>query len=318
MIMNASKKNIEAWSLFVDVLLLWIIIIVFYLYTGKHGNAGKRGKILCWGLILLVTLGNLMENTCLSLRDRLGDAGRYIEAENAEKEILEIIDEDGFYRRGSTLRYGRCYAMLAGFAGVENYASTENREALAICRKLGISQEWMWCQYDNNVPLSTDMLLGIKYIVAKPHYKSEYYTVAGEVPDKGLVVLKNNNALPIIFPAENHFESGDDIYDKFQYINHCWNSVSAKGGDVFRKLETVKKDLSTASGRDIKIEFKVDSSNPVYAFIPRGNISADVSEYNVYQDIFYVGKYLPGEKGELVVHVNGSYDGDDDIVVYSE
>lgn len=314
-ILGSSRKNVEAKTLLFDVMLICAFLVLLHLYVEKLNAGKKKEQIICFLMIAAVTLGNIMENTCFSLKS-LGSMERYAEAMKTEEKISEIINDKGLYRRGSVWKYGRCYAMLADFAGVQNFASTENTEALKACERLGVEQYWMWCEYDDNVPLSTDALLGLKYIVTSADNKSEYYTVQGQIPEKELLVLENQNALPVIFPGEVRFNSEGNL-NKFEYIDQCWNSISSKGGNIFHRIDCVKEEVSTDDGRDIYIRFRADDSNPIYAFIPEGNISVEIMAYNSYTDIFYVGKYSCGEEGEIVIHADSSYK-DDSIVLYSE
>lgn len=312
LIMNSSKENINVQTLFLDLILICMFFMFMYVYS--KGTA----QGFCFLIISVITLGNLMGNTYLSLRYNLDNVDAYTNNMSSEKAAVEMIGDDGFFRRGSTLVSGRCYAMLAGFSGVQNYASTENMETLRICDRLGVAQEWKWCRYNNHIPLSTDALLGIKYIVTSPTHKSQYYRSKGQVLDQDLYVLENRNALPIIFPAERRFLSGETLYNKFEYINNCWNSVSSEGGNIFHKINIDIKSEQTSSGRDIHIKYLADDHNPIYAFVPKGNILLDIPEYSADQDIFYIGRYLPGEQREIVIHADDSYKGDNDIVLYSE
>lgn len=316
-IMNSLKGNVGVRTLLWDVLCICAVLVLLYMYISKFSDAKKGGRILYFVLIAFITLGNMVENAYLSLNG-LSEMSAYTEAMNTEKTVSKIINDKGFYRRGSTWNYGRCYAMLVGYAGVNNYASTENLEALKACDRLGVEHEWMWCQYNNNIPFSTDALLGMKYIVTDSDHKSEYYKIKGQLQDKRLFIFENKNALPIIFPAEEHFASDGRDCNKIEYINNCWNSISPKGGDIFCKMDYVKEEVQTNQGRDIHIKFTASDGNPIYAFIPQGNISVDVAVYSPNQNIFYIGRYSNGEQGEVVIHVDSSYGDDNDIVLYSE
>ena len=312
LIMNSSKGNVNVRTLFLDLTLICMFLLLMYMYC--KGTARR----ICFMIIGVIMMGNLIGNAYLTLKNNLDNVDGYIKNMSAEKEVVEIIDDHGFYRRGSTLISGRCYAMLAGFSGVQNYASTENLDTLRTCDRLGVEQEWWWCRYNNHIPLSTDALLGMKYIVTAPAHKSEYYISKGQIPDKDLYVLENKNALPIIFPVEGRFQSGETPYNKFEYINNCWNSISSEGGNIFHKIDADIKSEPSGSGRDIHIKFSAYDNNPVYAFVPEGNRSLDVQEYSKYQDVFYIGKYPPGEQREIIIHADNSYQGDDEIVLYSE
>ena len=122
----------------------------------------------------------------------------------------------------------------------------------------------------------------------------------------------------LFFPVEGRFQSGETPYNKFEYINNCWNSISSEGGNIFHKIDADIKSEPSGSGRDIHIKFSAYDNNPVYAFVPEGNRSLDVQEYSRYQDVFYIGKYPPGEQREIIIHADNSYEGDDEIVLYSE
>lgn len=329
MVSSQRKMNVGATVLLMDVAMVLLFLFLLHEYVKRQKHAG-RGRGICFALLAIVALGSLLGNCVLSMRDSVQSrpADRYKETLREELIVRNTISEqeDIFYRRASTVPYGRCDAMLFGFSGVQNYASTEDVAILDFSKRLGIEQNWTWGRYNDNVPLSTDALLGIRYILTAPLYKGDFYTLLDQIfnQEQELWILKNENALPLIFPVgqEVHSAEGEDI---FSLMNRFWNSIAEVGGEIFHKIPYEKDTMQKDSGKDIYVWFTAVDSNPVYAHISDGDgISVEgIGEgvnlgYRENQDIVYVGTFAEGEEASFVIHTTGSCEKDAEIVIVTE
>lgn len=306
--------------------------IVALLLLHGHAKLQKNGRMnsAILALLALLAFGSLFGNSAASMEGQVQSrtASRYKELCLAEGALREAASGqgDGFYRRASAKQFGRSDAMLFGFPGVQNYVSTENREILDFCREMGILSPW-WTSYNNNVPLSTDTLLGIKYIISEPSSRLDHYISASQVrsQDKTLCVMENPHALPLIFPVEGGpcpAEEGENI---FLRLNRYWNSVTEAGGDIFYTIPYSVNIEQADEEKYIHIYFTAAGDGPVYAHIPGGEgisindaASGQRLDYNMYQDVIYVGTFAKGDEGEFVMRTPASYDRQDGIAVCGE
>lgn len=312
--LSTPMENISAGTLFWDAVLILVTLALLHLYAAPPASGSKAGKTAAFLTISVLVLMNLTVNTYLTW-DSLGELKDYQKARLTDAAIKAALDDDSFYRLGSTWRYGDCDPMRAGYAGVENYSSSENYEAVDAAKRLGLTSRWTGhAAYDDNVPLATDALLGLKYVVTDESFKSEFYPAIGMAEASGLLVLQNDRALPLLFPGETLSETDVDSTKPFDVINDYWNSVSSRGGNVLRPLHTETRQ----EGLDVTLSFTADSNGPVYAYAPKGDVTLDVPFTSLNRDIFYVGTYSAGEPGQLKLRASKTYKGIEDIVLYTE
>ena len=312
--LNAPIENIRPETLFWDIVWMAAALGLLHSWTSLRSGASTYKATVCFGLIAVLTLGNLLQNACLTL-DNLGKLSAYREAQTIDEQIAQIVDDDEFFRRGSTWSYGSNDPMRLGYAGVENFASAENPEAVEAVRRLGVRSAQWRSYYGHNVPISTDALLGIRYItVPENSFKSTQYNSQGRISGTELIILQNPYALPLIFPGERLYTPENEDMNTFEYLNGIWNSVCSVGGDVFRNVPYESKK----EGDELHFEFEAPQDGSVYAFVPRGDVTVDVSPTDKYENTFYVGTLHAGQKGELQIQLDGTYDKVNEIAFYQE
>ncbi|EOS43369.1 hypothetical protein C810_03857 [Lachnospiraceae bacterium A2] len=332
LMMGQGRTNVDAKTLLMDMILIFVVLILLYVYI-EALRKGSRRKDICYALLFCITLGNIMGNGIMGIKemqekipDSIMLSSEYKEAMNIENVTDEMISEDGFYRRASAVPFRRCDAMLFGYDGVHNYASTENLDVLQTAKGLGITHTWMWCAYNDNVPMSTDVLLGIKYITLKRMSKQKDYILIGNTSKQGedLYVLKNENAMPLVFPVESEINVDNLEGNPFIFLNSYWNSIRQAEGDVFYEMQYDKNSVVTDSGKDIHIRFVAKHENPVYMYIPAGEVTVEdikrkvFLQYSRNQEIVYVGSFKEGEEVEIAIHVTGMYEGEEKIALFGE
>lgn len=330
---SAGKENVGPGTLLLDVTMICAVLALLYGYSKAQISGDKRQQRILFAAIAAVVGCNLLVNSYLSL-DRIGERdtiSAYRDAVNVDQKIAGAIDDDGFYRVGSTWRYGQCDPLRSGYAGVENYVSPENTEAIDAVFRLGVRAveseraqtniDPLQAHYGDNVPLSTDALLGLKYIVTGNEHKAGQYAEIGQIPEAYLHIYQNPHALPVLFPGAALYNTPDDTeLNKFEHMNAYWNSISSEGGDIFEPIDVSREDTGTPDGYDIRLSFNALRDGPVYAYIPKGQVKVDcpLESYTDHLDVYYVGEYAAGEQGELIAHAKQGYDPGSSIVFYSE
>lgn len=330
LMMGRERENVSASVLLADLILILSMLFFLHRYIVAITQNNKRGN-LYFTILSMLAVGSIIGNSITTIKEmeeKIGIplASEYKEALYAECAIQEMILEDGFYRRASSVPFGRCDAMLFGYNGVQNYASTENLHTLQAAKKLGIEHTWMWGSYTENVPMSADVFLGIKYVTSKLLPKQKDYILEGQISKKeqDLYVLKNEHAMPLVFPVESEFHTENWGENPFDFLNNCWNSVTQEGGNIFYEIQYEKEDMVTNSGKDINIRFVAEHGHPIYMYIPTGEITVEnvsngeLLEYSKNQDIVYVGAFSEGETVEIAIHVTGTYEGEKHIAIRAE
>lgn len=325
--LGAEKKNIGAETLMFDALWILLSLIALGFYVAKLNLGKSASQFFCFLLIAALVFSNIIYNTYKTTdgigdwyadRNGLGSMQQYEKALTHEQLIKTIIDDPGLYRRASTERYGRTDALLFNYAGVENYASSENNSALTAVRKFGMSQDWYWALYNTNMPIAADALLGIKYIILGDSFKTDYLDSKGQISESNLTIWENPFALPLIFVVESIYSENDESLDTLNLLNACWNSICAEGGNIFEPATYSLEQTPVGDGTDVLLKFQAKSDGPVYAYIPAGDYRADISTWTHHQDVLGLGNYASGQEGEILLHMGQSYDDVDRIRVYSE
>lgn len=312
----ADKVTVPAISM--DVILVCIVIALFA--RGYHSN-----KIIAGFLTVLIIYSSVVNSYYCLKGYVIRTYQSYGEMNALMKEAEAKINDDSFYRMDKSVRYGRCDPHLFSFNGLSNYSSTENVEKLEFIRRLGASHIWMWGRYNTNMSASLESLLGLKYIITDAANSKDYSQI-GKIND--LSILKNNYALPIVFPAESVISVGDE--NGFELQNMMWNSITAIDENVFEQNRIL--ELSPEEKHVLNVI--INNEGSAYICIPNGSYSEVIvnsngiekeikynEEYTDEKIIFYVGEYKEGDELTFTfspTDENNKINNLDDVTCYTE
>jgi uncharacterized membrane protein YfhO len=111
--------------------------------------------------------------------------------------------DTGFYRVEKNFQYTENDPLLFGYLGINHYSSGVNNDTMLFLEKLHMNRAGRIrpaSGYDQNAPLSLDMLFGLKYFLISNAETGMWIDTRMDIDDVDIV--ENTYALPIGFMAE--------------------------------------------------------------------------------------------------------------------
>lgn len=259
-----DNSGLDNKSLVVDFVISLLSVGLILIYRKK------AGRIIYVSMIILAVINILnMANNFITVAGdgtMQSSAFDYFVQKNKIAVLDDYMDADTIERVVDYNPYGGCESSQFNYAGVENFASTERVSTLETMIKLGMRSSWMRTKYVQNVPKSTDSLLGIKYFVTDDANNSKNYNLI-ENYDENTFIYKNENALPIIYKADNIPENRA-VENDFELQNTVFSSSVNGYSDIFEK-----KSYDIVDG-SIELDGKVNEM--IYVQIPTPGLVLNV------------------------------------------
>lgn len=298
-VIQDANEKIRMVGLSYDILFAGVVIAL--LIKKYH----KRKQFEAFLAVCIVF--SLFCNSILYLKNR---GMQSISAYDQNKEIMEdafqVINDSSFYRMDKSFSHGRCDGNLFNYRGVSNYASTENVENENFIKRLGVQHTWMRAEYNTNLPIATESLLGLKYILTNA-INGKGYESLGHYND--ITYYKNQYTLPIIFGGTNIDNFSLENMSDFDILNAIWKSISELDENVFD--ENIVTDHSVNNQKILNVSVK--KSGSVYLYVPYGEYTTltiygmpedKVISYNSEQEIYYVGELNAGDSLKISIETS--------------
>lgn len=310
---NASHK-INMLGISLDIFVLVIFITAISL---KNPYIRKAAAIVLTGSVIISLAGNgyfYLKDMDMQSRSAYGSAKLVMQ--NAE----ETINEDSFYRMDKSFTLDRCDANLFNYNGVSNYASTENLENLEFLKRLGVGHKWMWGKYTSNLPIATEALLGFKYILTDTDNAKGYETIGN---NGDIEFLKNQYALPVLFPVSNLENFDLNGLNDFELLNQIWRSINGLEEKVFNPCDVVNNSHKGKNQLDVTVE----DAGSLYLLLPRASYTsikvtgAGIEKklhYDNNFEIYYIGEFDKGDSLNISFAVKESDFDLNTITCYTE
>lgn len=313
LVMQDANEKIQMLGITAD-LVFAVILIVFLIQKYYDKKIFNIALSVC-------TIFLLICNSCLYLKDY---ETLSITAYSINKSIMEdafqTIDDSSFYRMDKSFSQGNNDGNLFNYRGVSNFASTENKGNEHFIKRLGIFQQWMQAKYNTNLPVATESLLGLKYILTDT-INGKDYEVIGNC--ETITYYKNQYALPVLFASSSIENFSMDELDDFDILNTIWKSINGIDKEVFTKntIENSSTDLQK------KLTVTVENDGLAYLYIPKGAYTsiwitglAENREvtYGSEQEIYYIGELNAGDVCEIYFETSDENYNLDSIVCATE
>ena len=298
-VMQNANEKIQMLGLSYDILFVGIVIVLLVRRCHKY----KPFKVfLAVGMVL-----SLVCNSNLYLK---GYGLQSISAYGHNKEIMldafQTINDSSFYRMDKSFQHGRCDGNLFNYRGISNYASTENLENENFIKRLGVQHSWMHARYNTNLPIATESLLGIKYILTNTINGKDYEQL-GNYND--ITYYRNPYALPIIFGSNSIDNFSLEDMSDFDILNTIWKSMSGLDENVFE--ENITANDSEDNQKILNVS--VVKSGSAYLYVPDGTCTAltiygmpedKVINYTSDQEIYYIGELNEGDSLQITIETD--------------
>lgn len=293
-VMQDATEKIRMIGISIDLIIAGIIIVFL---VKKY----YKKRIFDVALVACMIF-SLACNSYLYLKDYgMQSVTTYGQNKAIMENVFQTINDSSFYRMDKSFSHGRCDGNLFDYRGVSNYASTENLENEDFIKRLGVQHSWMAASYNTNLPIATESLLGLKYILTNT-INGKNYKSLGSYND--ITYYKNQYALPILFASEVIDNFSMDGMSDFDILNTIWKSINGIDEDVFSR--NAIENNSTDEQKKLTVTF--DNSGSAYLYIPYGTYTAikvtglpedkDIA-YSMEQEIYYVGEVNAGDMCEI-------------------
>lgn len=314
-----------------DILILGIVIIALYAIIKNC----KKEKMI--SLLLVMVMGiDMVLNSYLYLKQiNFANKDEYMNYVDENQTIVNTIQEnenEKFYRIEKTDKLTKNDSMLLNYNGIGQFSSTEKERSVLFARKMGYQQVWYTTRYNKqNVPISSDCLLNIKYVISKEK-PNNYYEETNLGTQTDAKVYRNPYTMPIAFMVNEEISNltgeleKSDIFEWQNALYHAMvpeidKKIWIKANDIQIKTENVsevtldeqieyqkqKEEEYTA----ITYTIPIKESRPLYAYFNssfRENAEIIVNgdsrgEYfnEENNNTFYVGDYKKGETIKVTI-----------------
>ena len=276
-IYRADRNNLNSLNLALDIILSLSGLILIRISKRKGSKNGSAFRFILCVLVVfnmtyngILVLGSGVKGTILDT-----SAKEYFFQKEKLDKLKKYCEDSAVARIGNCDGWGRCEASQFAYAGVENYASTEDWDKLETLRELGLQHRHALAKYSEHAPHSTDDLLGIRYIISNKEITNKSFKLIER--DEQTCYYENTDALPLFFRAGRLIGEEEAFENAFDYQNklfHTFLTVDSIDSDVFEKSEY--KVETSNDGRHVEIEIQDEADQTVYIQIPGMKMSIRV------------------------------------------
>ena len=245
---------------------IFSLLLVFFLFlTTTHFN---KVRVVSQVIIAGIAITSLGANTAKILRTNISESlptAEYREHVIKSEHLINNIKQQDpeFYRTESLVMRNYNDPLMFDYYGLSHYSSTANMHALKTLENLGIQQLWYWTRYSIGVPVGTDSLFGIRYLILENNAENKPYSTIFSESD--YIVSKNLFALPIgmVVPQKiiRQIDQLDNPYESLNQIFH--NLTEADYGNIYRPIETTK--TIEKDGTQVW-EINIDTTDALYMY----------------------------------------------------
>lgn len=313
-----ANVNTKAIDLIIGILGIALLV--------KINSKNKFVNVVLKIFICILIIGNLMQNAIYIFDAQNFDKEIVNKINSKSNEIMQIKSnesDNSIYRIGDANPFGRCDASLFNYYGVANYSSNEHYGNLSFAKRMGMEHAWMWGQYNDNAPLSSNILLGLKYIISKNKKSDDAYDTLFTNNDS--IIYRNMYSMPFAFYTTKN--EAIDYSNNFEIQNSIFKNVFNLSDDIFTK-EDFDVNNKIIDGKIIsELRIKCRKNNYVYIYIPAHSDLGDfyctnsdgekLIKYSQHQEVYNLG--IPNVNGEIYLTFKFNYIIDlSDCFVYSQ
>ncbi|MDO5573794.1 MAG: YfhO family protein [bacterium] len=205
----------------------------------------------------------------------------------------------GLYRMEKTTSVTTNDPMLYHYNGISHDSSFHKFALQDFCDNLGLTSHGSIIHYDRNASLSTDCLLGVKYLLSETAPNNIYQPV--HTTAEGVTIYENPYALPLMFLADSvSFTEAETFADSgsfadsrsfvklpednqpFLYQNAVFYALTGNEAPVFCACENVTAATANLAAESEEFDFtQIMSASEKSDFIQDAEASGDQAKHSV-------------------------------------
>lgn len=248
-----------------------LLAAIYGEYRLKEKPQKEIMRILMVGVICM----ELVVSGCVTLRayERKEWDSFTASVEASEQYVNDIKEQDGGWYRME--QYGTNVtmndAMLYQYNGLWSYSSCEKEVTKRLAGKLGLNDRAWWITYHNEMPLASESLLGLKYIISTEKGYEQQYKVLKEYQQEGVRVYQNPYALPLGILADKELMNVHvETWDVLALQNDIWKRMTGEKEEIYR---LVNQEETAGDEHYLEYTLRIEEELPVYtAFRNYGTI----------------------------------------------
>ncbi|BED92694.1 MAG: YfhO family protein [Candidatus Paraimprobicoccus trichonymphae] len=338
LIFRRDYEFISTKSIYLDLFFMIAIFAIFYLYKISKKNL----YILLAALLQLSNLFINMIYHILTLQnfnyEQENTMDYHLESIRKIKPVINKMKEQdkNFYRLEKTFRRDVNDSMQFNYNGISHFSSSEKVFVKLFLKKLGlVNFANLWGCYNHECPVSTDSLLGVKYIISDLEDFDKNYKELFNQDD--IKIYQNNYALNLGFCASDKVltENFNNL-DIFEFQNNIWKSMTNyKFDKIFTAAQLLETNLENLEviellssdkykkindNQKASITFKIKITEPdsnlyfysdkiknqkVNIYVNNKNLDEYYTSYK--QGTVLIGKYKKNEIVNVKININKSF-----------
>jgi len=282
---------------------LFLALSALILYLIQHQDLPVKKPILL--LIPILAFFSLGLNSWAILDSNTAESlpiAPYQEHVSKVESLLNQISEadQGIFRIENQDKRNYNDPMMFNYAGLSHYSSTANMQELKLLSRIGLQQLWYWTDYHRSLPVASESLMGVKYLLGAEEKTGKPYP--RDFTAGNYYASQNPYALPLSFLVPQKIirpiEFQDDI---FIYLNRIFRSLSnSEFGDIFSPVPAIKKD--NADGSTVWT-LEAETNDAIYMYRFDALNQADIYQLNgkplpAIEEEFHHGPYRFGSLSE--------------------
>lgn len=285
-----------------------------------------------WMALFLLNTVILAVNAFFILRINLQDVYSAALWRDQSKNTSSLLAQlrsrdDSFYRVEDLTHLNENEPLLFAYAGLSHYSSTVNWQTVRYLANLGVSQSHFFTRYDPGVPIATDSLTGVRYLISTAERQHKPYQIV--FSEGGKSIYQNDLALPLAFNAPGlgsrlEFSVNESIFER---LNRIFMTLTGDQTQQIYSPVPFEKSLSDDGKTEIwQLQpqqagylyawFDSPTDYPTNAKINDSDVSARFNESRY--GTASLGKVEPGDQISFTFDAPKNFNGRRQPAIYSE
>lgn len=306
-------------------ILLCIALCFYYLKSTARGSRFWMTFFLLNTAILAVNAFFILR---INLRDVYSAALWRDQSKNTSLLLAQLKSrDDSFYRIEDLTHLNENEPLLFAYAGLSHYSSTVNWQTVRYLAGSGVSQSHFFTRYDPGVPIATDSLTGVRYLISTAARQHKPYQIV--FSEGGKSIYQNDLALPLAFNAPGVGSRLDFSVDEsiFERLNRIFVTLTGDQTQQIYSPVPFEKSLSDDGETEIwqlkpqqtgylYAWFDSPTDYPTTAIINDSDVSARFNESRY--GTAWLGKVEPGDQVSFTFNSPKDFSGRRQPAIYSE
>lgn len=278
----------DGYFLYLTYFFVVLLTLGWFVYKTYAANIASVGCLIIWG----ITVIELCVNGNAVCSKYTWDSQHYMNYVSQQKQLIDTVksmDQQNFYRIEQTVNReflqnkNTAYfleSMAYNYHGFSHYTSTFNEDVRKLGSSMGYGENGTVSMYDEPI-LTSDSLLGIKYVLADAQYPQ--LNRKSDQVFNGKQIYENPYALPVGFGASDSCMEEINQGNHFEFQNELYSKLVGRDIQLYRPVQ-----CNLISHGENEITFGMDLAENCVLY---GYADSDIGNLEVFIDDQYRCRY---------------------------